>query len=158
MKMNRTPPPTVVPEQSLPPRSRGREPIPGRCRSSSGNRESRAHFHPLMWPSQGYGDSRGGGDPYLSTIPGQRRNHGALKVRIAPVLTCKIRVQCGCGDSSLARNRQRTGNPGDLVQPQCVTARPARLQESSATALWDCIGVRVVALSSLLGSCGRWPR
>ena len=73
--------------------------------------------------------SRGGGNPSPSTIQGQRQNQGVVKVRYPPVLTCKLRTQCGCGGillagGSLARNRQRTGNPGDLVQAKCVAARP----------------------------------
>ena len=43
---------------------RRREPIPGPCHRSCGNGESRAYFHPLMWPSQGHGS------PWpLSSVP-----------------------------------------------------------------------------------------
>ena len=48
---------TVVPAQSLPPRSRGRVPIPGRCHRSYGNGGTRTHFHTLMWLSQYHCDS-----------------------------------------------------------------------------------------------------
>ena len=51
-----TPTPSF-PRRACPVLDTGREPIPGRCHRSRGNGESRAYFHPLMWPSQGHSDS-----------------------------------------------------------------------------------------------------
>ena len=51
-----TPTPSF-PRRACPVLDTGREPIPGRCHRSRGNGESRAYFHPLMWPSHGHGDS-----------------------------------------------------------------------------------------------------